>query len=102
MYRSSQRSQKVREVVQPRPTCAEKVRRLKSAPLLGLSNRPTSSNLHAHPRARTRAYMRVRARTPVCVYLPRQVGRLDSGLIQQGKNRPTSKSRLGGFGEVGR
>ena len=84
-----------------RPTCAEKVRRMKAAPLLGLSNRPTLSNHHAHPRARTPAHIRARARPCVCIWV-RQVRRLDSGLIQQGKNRPAFLNWLDGLKGVGR
>lgn len=66
-FRSDQGSQKVREVVQPRPTCAEKVRRLESAPMLNPSNRPTSSNLLRAP-ARICAQARARTRAPVYAY----------------------------------
>lgn len=91
--RSNQGSQQVIGVVQPRPTFAEKVRRLQAAPLLGLSNRPTSSNLTPHTRPRTPAYMRARARPCVCI-LGRQVRRLDSGLIVRVFLRPTSPQKV--------
>lgn len=99
--RSDQRSQKSAEVVQPRPTCAEKVRRIFPLNINLLSNRPTSSNL-PHAPARTPARICARARTPVYVFTPRQVRRLDSELIRQQKNRPTLKNRLDELGEVGR
>lgn len=92
--RSDQGSQKVREVVQPRPTCAEKVRRLKAAPLLGLSNRPTSSNHTARTRARAPAHIRARARPCVCIQV-RQVRRLDSELILRRFFRPTFRNMVG-------
>lgn len=99
--RSNQRWQKGVLAVQPRPTCAEKVRRFFSFNFKLLSNRPTSSNLprtpaHMHPR------VYARSRTGVCVFVPRQVRRLDSGLIRQQKNRPTTERRLDGLREVGR
>lgn len=85
--RFNQRSQKVYEVVQPRPTLAEKVRRLRPALSGALSNLLTSSNLAAHTHARTRVYIRAHARA--CVYIPvRYVRRLDRG------NGSSTSSRL--------
>jgi len=98
---SDQRWQKRALVVQPRPTCAEKVRRIFPFNFKLLSNRPTSSNL-PHASAHTPARICARARMCVYVFMPRQVRRLDSYLIRQQKNRPTSKRRLDGQGEVGR
>lgn len=93
LIRFNQGSQKFVGVVQPRPTCAEKVRRLEALISLGSSNRPTSPNLAARRRARTRAYRRARAR--LCVYYQvRQVRRLDSSLIAKENFRPTYFLRL--------
>lgn len=95
-FRSDQGWQKVMGSVQRaafRPTCAEKVRRLKPAPLLASSNLLTSSNLAARTHPRTRAYMHTRAR--LCARIPvRYVRRLDSSLIQQEKIRPTYQSEV--------
>ena len=92
--RFNQGSQKVHEVVQPRLTFAEKVRRMKAAPLLGLSNRLTSSNLTAHTHMRTPAHIRARARPCMCFQV-RQVRRLDSWLIYNSFFRPTFATWVG-------
>lgn len=95
---SDQGSQRVVEDVQCvtfRPTCAEKVRRLKPAPMLNPSNLLTSSNLTVRRRARTRAHIRAHAR--MCVYIPvRWVRRLDSRMICLLFFRPTYPTRLDG------
>lgn len=96
MSRFNQGSQQAHGVdVQPRPTFAEKVIRLKPAPLLGSSNRPTSYNLTVRRQARTPAYTYTRA--PVCVRnLVIQVRRLYSSLFCMAFFRPTTKDRLYG------
>lgn len=80
--RTNQRWQKVKGGVQLgalRPTCAEKVRRLEYALLLGLSNLLTSSNLTAHTYPHTPAHVHTRAHAHM--YIPvRYVRRLDSKL----------------------
>jgi hypothetical protein len=93
LVRFNQGSQKVVEAVQPRPTCAEKVRRLEAAPLLGSSNRLTSSNLTAHTHAHTRAYTRAHARLCALIQV-RQVRRLDSNLILMAFFRPTFQQQV--------
>lgn len=97
--RSNQRWQKVDEETTPRHTCAEKVRRLEAAYSLGLSHLHTSPYLAAHVRARTRAYMRARARVCVCNQVW-YVWRCDSRLILNHKFRHTSKEGYGLIGEV--
>lgn len=94
-FRSDQGSQKLRAGRPTSSNLAEKVRRLEAAPLLGLSNRPTSSNLPRAP-ARICAGMCAPARAPVCVNQVRQVRRLD------GFNMDAGCSRLTFRGEVGR
>lgn len=74
-FRFNQGSQKVKGGVQRvaiRPTCAEKVGRLEHALPLGLSNRPTSSNLTAHTHPRICAY--TYARPPVRARKLRNLG----------------------------
>lgn len=80
IIRFNQRSQQLREDVQPRPTLAEKVRRILSNKIMQLSNLLTSPNLprppaHMHPRIYACAC------ASVCVFLLRQVRRLDSEMI---------------------
>lgn len=93
IIRFNQGSQKVRGVVQPRPTFAEKVRRIFSFKISLLSNRLTSSNLpRTHPR--TPAY--IHSRACVCRYIQvRQVRRLDSKLNLLSFFRPTSLVQVG-------
>ena len=87
--RSDQRSQQVREGVQPRPTFAEKVGRIIGNEIKHLSNLLTSSNQPRTP-AYTHPRIYAHAHASVCVILVRQVRRLDSKMIYNSFFRLTS------------